>query len=233
MITIVIPTYQERDNIADTVGKILALPMNCRILIVDDASTDGTKEVLTQLTTATPNRVEVIHRASPRSFSGSYIQGFTQALQDPACEAVVECDADGSHPIDRIPQLIASLKEADVAIGSRYVPGGNIDGFSRDRLILSSAANAYLRWATGIGVRDITAGFVAYRRSMLEKIPYQAITSNGYAFQIEMKNLVSTHGGKMIETPITFIDRSKGHSKMSFKTMTEAFTLGLRYRFKA
>ena len=232
MVTVVIPTYQERENIAQTVDEILRLPIDCQVIVVDDASTDGTKEVLYEIEAKQGARVQIIHRASPRSFAGSYIQGFTAALANPNCHAVIECDADGSHPVNSIPDLVQALHQADIVIGSRYIPGGNIAGFSRDRLLLSSAANLYLRWATKIRARDITAGFVAYRRDILEKIPFAQIASNGYAFQIEMKQLIQKAEGRMHEIPITFIDRSKGQSKMSFHTMIEAFLLGLRYRFR-
>jgi dolichol-phosphate mannosyltransferase len=226
---IVIPTYQERDSIEPAVSTILGLSPEFQVVVVDDASTDGTKERLENLSQTYADRLCVIHRTPPRSFAGSYIDGFTWALAQPDCASVIECDADGSHPFERIPELIRKLEEAEVIIGSRYVRGGNIGGFSKDRLLLSSAANLYLRAATGLPVQDITAGFVAYRSDFLKKLPFAQIASNGYAFQIEMKWLCSGADGRMVEIPITFVDRSKGHSKMSFHTMVEAFRIGLRF----
>lgn len=227
---IVIPTYQEKENIFDTVTKVLALPVACRVVVVDDRSTDGTAEELDRLETAFGDRVHVMRRQPPRSFARSYLDGFAYALSQTDSESVTECDADGSHPVERIPDLLAALQQVDVAIGSRYVTGGDIAGFSRDRVLLSSWANRYIRWATGIDVRDITAGFVSYRAPFLASLPYRFVESNGYAFQIEMKHLATLAKGKMAELPIRFVDRSKGQSKMSFRTMVEAFLLGLRYR---
>ncbi len=226
---VVIPTYQERGNIGKTVRAILALPVQVRLVIVDDASTDGTKEEIAELERAYPGRVLSIHRTPPRSFARSYIEGFDLALSDPNCQSVIECDADGSHPVDRIPAMIEALQTADVVVGSRYVVGGNIQGFSKDRLALSSAANWYIRLLTGLPMRDVTAGFVAYRADLLKRIPYRSITSNGYAFQIDMKWLCVKTGAKMIELPITFIDRSHGQSKLRFSTILEAFAIGWKY----
>lgn len=229
---IIIPTYQERENIARTVHAVLALRPDVRVIVVDDHSTDGTGDELKKLLAEASGRLEVVFREPPRSFAGSYIRGFSTALAHADCESVIECDADGSHPVDRIPLLIEKLREVDVAIGSRYVSGGDIAGFSRDRRLLSSAANVYLRFCTCLPVVDITAGFVAYRADFLTRLPYEQILSNGYAFQIEMKWLAARAGARFCEIPITFIDRSHGHSKMSFQTMIEAFMIGLRYLFQ-
>lgn len=226
---VVIPTYQERDNVGPIVRAVLGLSLDFRAIVVDDESTDGTQDKLRELEAEFGSRLIVIHRAPPRSFSGAYIDGFTRALQEPDCTSVIECDADGSHPADRIPELVRCLENADLAIGSRYVEGGNIGGFSKDRLVLSSVANRYIGLATGIRIRDITAGFVAYRSDFLKCIPFPSIASNGYAFQIEMKWLCTRASARVREIPITFIDRSRGKSKMSFHTIIEAFQLGLRY----
>jgi len=229
---VVIPTYQERDNIEAAVTAVVGLSPEFRVVVVDDDSTDGTKEKLADLAQRFTDQLHVIHRPAPRSFAGSYIDGFQHALSQSDCSSVIECDADGSHPFDRIPDLVRSLDSAEVAVGSRYVTGGNINGFSKDRLLLSSAANLYLRVATGLPARDITAGFVAYRAPTLRRLPYQGIRSNGYAFQIEMKWLAQNAGASLVELPITFVDRSKGHSKMSLHTMVEAFCIGGQYCLK-
>jgi dolichol-phosphate mannosyltransferase len=226
---VIIPTYQEKGNIRETASAVFALAPEYRVVVVDDASTDGTGEELDALERDFLGRFIAIRRAPPRSFARSYIEGFSYALSQADCEAVIECDADGSHPVARIPALIAALEEYEVAIGSRYVQGGDILGFQRSRLWLSSAANLYLRFMTGFRLADITAGFVAYRADLLRRIPYQDIRSNGYAFQVEMKHLATVANARMVELPIRFVDRSKGQSKMSFQTMVEAFLLGLRY----
>lgn len=227
---VIIPTYQERENIFETVSAVFSLPIDCRVVVVDDQSTDGTDDELKRLEARFGDRLHVIRRLPPRSFARSYLDGFAYAIAQSDCVSVTECDADGSHPVSRIPDLVAGLDAVEVVIGSRYAQGGDIAGFSRDRRLLSSWANKYIRWSTGIDVRDVTAGFVSYRASFLASLPFRFIESNGYAFQIEMKHLAKVAGARMVEVPIRFIDRSKGRSKMSFRTMVEAFLLGLRYR---
>ncbi len=229
---VVIPTYQEKKNIRTTVDAVLSLGEGYRVIVVDDASTDGTKDELAFLASQHVARCHVVHRLGPRSFARSYIEGFSYALAHEDCESVIECDADGSHPVSRIPDMVHALQEHDLAIGSRYVSGGDITGFQRSRLWLSRAANVYLRRMTNLAMADITAGFVAYRADLLRRMPYTMIRSNGYAFQIDMKWLASGATTRWKELPITFMDRSHGQSKMSFSTMIEAFIIGLRYRFK-
>lgn len=229
---VVIPTYQEKENVRNTVSAIFALGDEYKVIVVDDHSTDGTSEELLWLEKEFRDRFTAIRRKSPRSFARSYIEGFTYALHQSDCDAVIECDADGSHPVSRIPALVAALVDQDMAIGSRYTQGGDIRGFQRNRLWLSSCANIYLRFMTGLKLADITAGFVAYRADVLRRLAYETIQSNGYAFQIDMKWLAAKSGASIAELPISFVDRSHGHSKMTFKTVVEAFLIGLRYRFK-
>lgn len=229
---VVIPTYQEAGNIGKTARAILDLSVQVKLVVVDDASTDGTKDELRVLQNEFPERVAIINREPPRSFARSYVAGFDLALADVECESVIECDADGSHPVERIPALLEALKAYDVAVGSRYVAGGNIEGFSKDRLILSATANLYTRWLTALPMKDVTAGFVAYRAAFLRSLPYASIASNGYAFQIDMKWLCARTGGQICEIPITFIDRSHGKSKLRFKTVGEAFLIGWKYLIK-
>lgn len=229
---VVIPTYQEKENVRNTVSAIFALGNEYKVIVVDDHSTDGTSEELLWLEKEFQDRFTAIRRESPRSFARSYIEGFTCALNQSDCDAVIECDADGSHPVSRIPALVAALADQDMAIGSRYTQGGDIRGFQRNRLWLSSCANIYLRLMTGLKLADITAGFVAYRADVLRRLAYEEIQSNGYAFQIDMKWLAAKSGASIAELPISFVDRSHGHSKMSFKTVVEAFLIGLSYRFK-
>lgn len=229
---VVIPTYQEKENVRNTVSAIFNLGQEYKVIVVDDNSTDGTAEEILWLEKEFPERFFAIRREPPRSFARSYIEGFTYALNQSDCDAVIECDADGSHPVSRIPALVAALVDQDMAIGSRYTQGGDIRGFQRNRLWLSSCANSYLRFMTGLKLADITAGFVAYRADVLRRLAYAHIRSNGYAFQIDMKWLAAKSGASIAELPISFVDRSHGHSKMSFKTVVEAFLIGLSYRFK-
>lgn len=229
---IVIPTYQEKENIRTTATGVLALGPEYKVLVVDDESTDGTAIELDALEREFPERFTAIRRGPPRSFARSYIEGFEHALTQPDCQSVVECDADGSNPISRIPALISALENQHVAIGSRYTQGGDIRGFQRNRLWLSSTANMYLRVVTGLKLADITSGFVAYRADLLRRLPFAEIRANGYAFQIDMKWLAAQAGADIAELPISFVDRSHGHSKMSHKTIVEAFLIGLKYWFK-
>lgn len=228
--TIVIPTYNEAESILGTIEEIFRhAPEDVRLLIVDDQSPDQTAAIVMN-TFGTHPRVSVLVRQGPRSFAQSYIDGFRTALADPATEAVFEMDADMSHHPRYLPALLDALNEHDVVIGSRYVPGGDISNFSRHRRLISQAANWYVRTLTGLPFRDITAGFVGYRRDILEHIPFHEIQSDGYGFQIEMKHHVHRIGARVTEVPIIFRDRYNGYSKFSKKMILEALRIGWRLR---
>mgnify|MGYP001559466532 FL=1 len=181
-------------------------------------------------TFGTHPRVSVLERHGPRSFAQSYLDGFRTALADPATEAVFEMDADLSHHPRYLPALLDALREHDVVIGSRYVHGGDISNFSWHRRLISHAANIYARTLTRLPVRDITAGFVGYRRPILEAIPFNAIQSDGYGFQIEMKHHAHRAGARFKEIPVVFRDRYNGHSKMNRRMIWEGLRIGWRLR---
>lgn len=228
--TIVIPTYNEAESILGTIEEIFRhAPDDVRLLVVDDQSPDKTAAIVMN-TFGTHPRVSVLVRHDPRSFAQSYIDGFRTALADPATEAVFEMDADMSHHPRYLPALLDALREHDIVIGSRYVPGGDISNFSWHRRLISRAANTYARTVTRLPFRDITAGFVGYRRPILEAIPFDAIQSDGYGFQIEMKHYAHQAGARFKEIPIVFRDRYNGYSKFSKKMILEALRIGWRLR---
>lgn len=228
--TIVIPTYNEAESILGTIEEIFRhAPETVRLLIVDDKSPDQTAAIVMN-TFGTHSRVSLLVRDGQRSFAQSYIDGFRRALEDPATEAIFEMDADLSHHPRYLPALLDALREHDVVIGSRYVHGGDISNFSWHRRLISRAANTYARTITRLPVRDITAGFVGYRRPILEAIPFDAIQSDGYGFQIEMKHHAHRMGARFKEVPIVFRDRYNGYSKFSKKMIIEALRIGWRLR---
>ncbi len=233
---VVLPTYNEADNLAAIVGELLALDFTeLRILIVDDRSPDGTGELADALASRNPERVFVLHRQGPRGLGRSYLDGFRQALAMGA-EIIVQMDADFSHSPSYLPALISALADADVAVGSRYVRGGTLDEhWSWWRRLLSWWANAiYTRMILGLRVHDGTAGFKAWSRGALEGIDLDAISSNGYVFQVEMAYVSERLGYRIVEIPIHFEDRRIGRSKMSVPVKLEAayrtFEIRLRHR---
>lgn len=219
-VLIVIPTYDERLNIARIVEEITSLVPEVNILIVDDASPDGTGDVADALA-ADDDRVHVLHRDGKEGLGKAYIAGFRWALEQDF-EFICEMDADGSHrPID-LCALLEWRHEADLVIGSRWVAGGSVVDWPWHRLLLSRAGNLYTRLMLGLRVRDATAGFRVFRRSLLEEIDLDGVESEGYCFQVDMTRRVSTHDGRIIEVPIRFVEREHGASKMSGRIVREA-----------
>ena len=228
--TIVIPTYNEAESIIGTIEEIFRhVPETVRVLVVDDQSPDHTAAIIMN-TFGTHPRVSLLVRDGERSFAQSYIDGFRRALEDPATEALFEMDADLSHHPRYLPALLDALREHDVVIGSRYIPGGDVSNFSWHRRLISRGANWYARAITGLPFRDITAGFVGYRRHVLEHLPFHEIQSDGYGFQIEMKHHIHRLGARVHEVPIVFRDRYNGYSKFSKKMIFEALRIGWRLR---
>ena len=222
-ITIVIPTYNEAENIRKLIPQLLTLHSDdeIHILIVDDNSQDGTGAIVDEFCSQSP-RVHAIRRAGKMGLGTAYIQGFAQALQDGA-DAVIQMDADFSHPVEKIPELLSALKKFDLVIGSRYVKGGGLDvNWPFWRKALSAWGNFYARTLLGMRTKDVTGGFRAFRRSTLEAMPYQQVRSNGYIFQVEMAYIVYKLGMTIGEIPIYFAEREWGTSKMSFKIQVEA-----------
>lgn len=220
---VIIPTYNESENIPGIIDQLLALQEPVDVLIVDDASPDGTAEIIREKAEIYPGRIHLIERDGKQGLGTAYVTGFKFALQH-GYKYVCEMDADFSHNPDDIPRLIEPVKagEAEVAIGSRYHNGISIINWPLTRLILSYTANVYARFITGVPVRDMTAGFKCISREILEKINLDRIQSNGYAFQIEMHFRAFKAGARLKEISIIFREREVGTSKMSKKIVYEA-----------
>ena len=226
---VIIPTYNEHDNIAHIIPAVLAQDPSLEVLVVDDGSPDGTGAVVDGMAAADP-RVHIVHRAGKLGLGTAYIAGFKWALaRDYAL--VFEMDADFSHPLERIPAFLEAIKSADVVLGSRYLNGEvNVVNWPMGRLFLSYAANIYARGVTGLPVFDATGGFKCFRREVLEAIDLDDVRSNGYAFQIEMSFRAWKKGFRIVEIPIVFTDRTKGSSKMSKRIVREAVWMVWRLR---
>jgi dolichol-phosphate mannosyltransferase len=218
---IVVPTYNERENVEDIAGRLLSTLRDADILFVDDNSPDGTGDLLDTMSAREP-RIQVLHRAGKLGLGTAYIAGFRWALARDY-RFIVEFDADGSHDPKYLPHMLALAEgDADVVVGSRNVAGGGTVNWGVGRKILSRGGSFYARTILGIDVRDVTAGFICWRRRVLESLDLDGITSNGYSFQIEMKYRAIQQGFKLVETPIVFVDRQVGTSKMSRKIVAEA-----------
>ena len=220
---VVIPTYNERDNIERLVREILAQGDDIDALIVDDNSPDGTGEVIDKMAAETP-RIHVMHRAGKLGLGSAYREGFNYALGKGA-EYIVEMDADFSHDPSMLPVFLEKIKEYDVVIGSRYLNGVSVVNWPIRRLILSYCANVYTRIITGLKISDCTGGYKCFRRNVLESINIDTIKSDGYSFQIEMNFRCVENGFRIGEIPIIFIDRHAGMSKMSKKIVREAVVM--------
>lgn len=210
---VVIPTYNESDNIPDLVSDILALPVGAHVIVVDDNSPDGTGALVDSIA-ANESRVHAVHRPAKLGLGTAHIAGMRKALSL-NLEPIVTMDADFSHHPRYIPDLIAGLDRHDVMIGSRYVPRGGTRFFSIQRQILSTVANSFARIMLGLKATDCTAGFRAYRRNVLESLDLDGIFSNGYSFLIELLFLCQRHGWRIGEVPIIYEDRRAGRSKIS------------------
>lgn len=233
-ICVVLPTYNEADNLPAILAALLDLPLpGLRVIVVDDDSPDGTGQIADRLARHHPGRIEVIHRDHDRGLGRAYVAGFNRALQQ-GCEFVIQMDADFSHnPVD-ILRLIDAVADADVAVGSRYVPGGELDRqWSWWRRFLSWWANAvYTQAFLGIGARDATAGFKCWRRETLLGLGLERICANGYVFQVEMAYVAEHLGYRVVEVPIHFEDRRVGRSKMTMKVKVEAAWRVLEIRWR-
>jgi dolichol-phosphate mannosyltransferase len=217
---VVIPTYNERGNLPILADSLLA-HAGIRMLIVDDESPDGTGEVADALARQHPSRIAVMHRTGRRGLGRSYIDGFTRAIAEPV-DVVCQMDADFSHDPRQLPDLIAAAAHADVAIGSRYVPGGRIVNWPRRRELLSRFANVYVRAVTRLATRDCTSGYRCWRRETLARLPLDRFVSDGYSFQVETLFAASRLGCRIVEVPITFVERREGESKVSNRVLIES-----------
>jgi len=216
---VLLPTYNERENLADIVPAILAAaPVD--VIILDDNSPDGTGAIADQLAAGNP-RIQVVHRAIKMGLGAAYLDGFARAL-DQGYDRIIEMDADFSHPPDRLAELIRHSEQADLVLGSRWVAGGGTRNWPWRRRFLSRGGSLYARTLLGVDIRDLTGGFKCFRREVLESLDLDAITSTGYAFQIEVTYRALKHGFRIIEMPIIFTEREEGTSKMSRRIFLEA-----------
>lgn len=220
---VVVPTYNEAHNLPELVRRLLALPFpSLKLLVVDDNSPDGTGTVADKLVRAYPESVQVLHRTTKLGMGTAYVEGFQFALQQEA-DVLVQMDADLSHTPEDLPRLVDALSSADVAVGSRYCPGGALDpNWGWKRRLISQLGNLYARWASGVRVRDATGGFKAYRSQAVRKLNLNAIRSHGFAFQIEVAHQCQNQCFRVVEVPILFLDREKGGSKLSHQIVLEA-----------
>jgi len=232
-IIVVMPTYNEAENLPKMVAALLSLKAGeLEIVVVDDNSPDGTGDIADQLSRQYPSKLHIIHRERKLGLGTAYVAGFRLALEKGA-DYVIEMDADFSHSPSYIPMLLAAVKECDVVVGSRYVPGGGVRGsWGAWRRFLSWAGNLYARLATGLKVRDTTGGFKCFHKEVLQNLDLARIGSGGYAFQIEMAYLCQMEGYEVREVPIIFEDRAAGSSKMSLGIVWEAIWRVPQLRFK-
>jgi dolichol-phosphate mannosyltransferase len=230
-VLVVIPTYNEAENVAEITARVRAAVPAVEILVVDDNSPDGTGALADQLA-ATDPKIHVLHRTGKHGLGAAYVAGFGWATRR-GFDVVVEMDADGSHAPEQLPRLLAALRTADVVLGSRWVPGGEVVNWPVRRKLLSRGGNIYTRLALGMPVRDATGGYRAYRTPVLEKINVDSVMSQGYCFQVDLAWRAHRHGLRVVEVPITFTERERGASKMSPAIVREALWRVTMWGFQA
>jgi dolichol-phosphate mannosyltransferase len=217
---VVVPTYNELANLPVLAAGVMEQP-GISLLIVDDQSPDGTGDLADQLAAEHGGRIRVLHRTGHRGLGRSYVDGLKEALREPV-DVICQMDADLSHDPVQLPALIAAADQSDVVIGSRYVPGGRIVNWPLRRQILSRFANTYVRTVTRLVVRDCTSGYRCWRRDALASLPLDRLTSDGYAFLVEMLYAAARRGCRVAEVPITFVERRRGESKLSGNVVVES-----------
>lgn len=220
---VVIPTYNERENLPTLIEKLFSLPIgDLGLLIVDDNSPDGTGQLANEFARQRPGKVHTLHRSGKLGLGTAYVSGFKQALELGA-DRVIQMDADFSHPPEKLVEMLQASDACDLVIGSRYIQGGSLDkDWPFYRKALSGFGNYYARTLLGVKIHDITAGFRLWNRNALQRIPLDRIRSNGYMFQVEMAYVASLLGFKVIEVPIYFAERKYGKSKIDFSIQVEA-----------
>ena len=227
-VNVIVPTYDESENIKALVTQLLALPTDLLVIVVDDNSPDGTGDIADRLAEENPGQIEAIHRAGKLGLGTAYIAGFKRALAGRA-DLICTMDADFSHNPRYIPDMVAKIDQGyDLVIGSRYVPGGGTSGCTFDRKLLSWGANAFARAVLGLRAHDTTAGFRCYRREVLDSVQLDEIKASGYSFLIEMLHRVHRRGWQVGEVPIVFENRRLGTSKISRNEITRAMGTVLR-----
>jgi dolichol-phosphate mannosyltransferase len=231
-ILVITPTYNEHDNLPRFVRALLDVAPEANVLVVDDASPDGTGAVADAMAAADP-RVSVLHRPGKLGLGTAYIEGFRRALER-GYDVVVEMDADMSHDPRYLPSMLRAIEQgADVVLGSRNMPGGGVQGWGLGRHLLSKGGSLYARTILGVPIRDLTTGYKAFKRSALVAIDIESLRSNGYSFQIETTYRALQRGLRVVEVPIVFVDRRAGQSKMSRRIFAEAVVEVWRLRVEA
>ncbi|SNR81739.1 polyprenol monophosphomannose synthase [Actinomadura mexicana] len=219
-VLVIIPTYNERENIERIAGRVREAVPSVDVLVVDDASPDGTGEAADAMA-ASDEQIKVLHRQGKEGLGPAYIAGFRWAAEH-GYDVMVEMDADGSHQPEELPRLLSALEDADLVIGARWVPGGRVRNWPKRREALSRGANTYARVMLGIPLHDATGGYRAFRAATLEKIGLEGVDSRGYCFQVDLALRAVRQGLRVVEVPITFVERVHGTSKMSRDVMAEA-----------
>jgi dolichol-phosphate mannosyltransferase len=219
-VLVIVPTYNEVENVERILQRLHAGVPEAHALVVDDGSPDGTGDLAEKLAARDP-RVHVLRRTAKNGLGAAYMAGFRWAL-DHGYDVVVEMDADGSHAPEQLPDLLAALADADLVLGSRYVPGGAVTDWPAHRLLLSRAGNRYTRWALRLPLNDATGGFRAARAALIERLPFDDVASQGYCFQVDWAWRAVRAGARVAEVPITFAEREFGRSKMSGSIVREA-----------
>jgi dolichol-phosphate mannosyltransferase len=217
---VIVPTYNERENLPVLTGQLMAYP-NVSLLVVDDSSPDGTGAVAEALAREHQGRIEVMHRTENRGLGRSYVDGILATIDRPV-DVICQMDADLSHDPRHLPALIAATERADVVIGSRYVPGGEIVNWPKRRRLLSRFANSYIRLVTRLRMRDCTSGYRCWRREALARVPVAELTSDGYSFLVEMLFAAAAARLRFTEVPITFVERRLGTSKLTNAVLVES-----------
>jgi dolichol-phosphate mannosyltransferase len=230
MTTVVIATYNERDNLGALVHAVLKNP-GYRVIVVDDNSPDGTGVIADELSAEFPGRIVVIKRTGGRGLGRSLVEGLKRALSDGA-DLIFQMDADFSHDPQALPDMVSATADADLVLGSRYLHGVSVVNWPLHRIALSSFANRYIRAVTGLEVNDCTTGYRCWRREALARIPLDEIISEGYAFQVEALHLAKRAGCRIREVPIIFVERRKGASKVSPRVLLESAIVPWRLRLK-
>jgi len=228
----VIPTYNERDNLPDLVRAVLTHP-SCSVMVVDDASPDGTGAIADGLAAEFPGRVDVVHRTGKRGLGRSYVQGLQRAIAAGEADLICQMDADWSHDPSYLPALIEAAGTYDVVIGSRYVRGVSVVNWPLKRIFLSAFANVYIRAVTGLDITDCTSGFRCWRRPTLAALPLDRVVSDGYAFLTEMLFEAHVRGARIGEVPIVFVERRVGSSKLSGGVLLESVVTPWRLRLRS
>ena len=231
-VLLVIPTYDERENIEPIVGRVRASVPEAHLLVVDDASPDGTGDLADALA-AGDHHVHVLHRTAKEGLGAAYLAGFAWGLGR-GYDVIVEMDADGSHQPEQLPRLLERLADADLVLGSRWVPGGSVVNWPLYRKLISRGGTTYARLALGVPIHDVTGGYRAFRATALRALDLQDVASQGYCFQIDLAWRAVQRGLRVEEVPITFVERERGESKMSGAIVRESLTLvtawGVRHR---